>query len=122
MGLFSWFTGGSDTADKVVDGVTDGLDAMFFTDEERSRASQKVLDFKLKWIQATSGQNLARRYIAWTVTGLWSFLVIYSIFLKIISSPHFQFVFDILGDVVNPPFMIVLGFYFLTHVVRGAKN
>ena len=122
MGLFSWITGGGETADKVVDGITNGLDAMFFTDEEKSVASQKVLDFKLKWIQATSGQNLARRYISLAIVALWTFLIVLAVFLKLIGSEDSKFVFDTLRDVVNAPFMIVIGFYFAAHVVRGMKG
>jgi hypothetical protein len=119
MGLLSWITGESKAAEKAIDGVTNGLDAMFFTDEEKSVANQKVLDFKLKWAQATSGQNLARRYISLLVVALWVLLVVLTVFLKLIGSESSQFVFDMLKDVVNNPFMMIIGFYFLAHVTKG---
>ena len=53
--------------DKVLDmasGVGGFIDETFYTDQEKSEASFKLLDFKLKWLNATQGQNLARRYCA----------------------------------------------------------
>jgi hypothetical protein len=122
MGLLSWITGESKAAEKAIDGVTNGLDAMFFTDEEKSVANQKVLDFKLKWAQATSGQNLARRYISLLVVALWVLLVVLTVFLKLIGSESSDFVFNILKDIVNNPFMLIIGFYFAAHIARGLKK
>lgn len=59
----------------VVDGVTSGLDALVYTDEEkandaaadRSEARKMVVG----WMAATQGQNLARRLIALSITGVW---------------------------------------------------
>ena len=122
MGILSWITGESKSAEKAVDGVVDGLDAMFFTDEERSIASQKVLDFKLKWAQATSGQNLARRYISLAITLLWVVLVLLVVALKLLGLDSADDIFNILKEIVNNPFMLVVGFYFAAHIVRGAKG
>lgn len=67
---------GTDKALKgVVDGVASGLDALVYTDEEkatdaaadRSEARKMVV----AWMQATQGQNLARRLIALSITGVW---------------------------------------------------
>lgn len=59
----------------IVDGVTNGLDALVYTDEEkaadaaadRSEARKMVVG----WMAATQGQNLARRLIALSITGVW---------------------------------------------------
>lgn len=59
----------------VVDGVTNGLDALVYTDEEkaadaaadRSEARKMVV----AWMNATQGQNLARRLIALSITTVW---------------------------------------------------
>ncbi len=55
------------TPDKAMDaakGVGNFIDESFYTEQEKSVANQKLLDWKLKWINATQGQNLARRYCA----------------------------------------------------------
>ena len=48
MGLLSFLTGKSETAEKVVDGAISGIDAAFYTKEEKAQAHQKVLDWKPK--------------------------------------------------------------------------
>ncbi len=42
MGWLSFLTGESKTAEKVVDGAISGIDAMFFTAEEKAVANQKI--------------------------------------------------------------------------------
>lgn len=124
MGWFGWITGGTETANKVVDGVVDGVDAMFFTNEEKSVANQKILDWKLKYAQASSGQNIARRVIAIGVFGLWALLIAIAVVAKALDAKEFcTFIFEMMEANVNTPFSIVLGFYFLAHVARGfSKN
>lgn len=67
---------GTDKAlEAVVDGVSNGLDKLVYTDEEkaqdaaqdRSQARKMIVE----WMTATQGQNLARRLIALSVTGTW---------------------------------------------------
>ena len=48
MGWFSFLTGKSETAEKVVDGAISGIDAMFFTEEEKANANLKILEWKLR--------------------------------------------------------------------------
>ena len=64
----SWFSAlFSSNADKVLDmasGVGSFIDESFHTDQEKSDAKQELLNWKLKWLNATQGMNLARRWIA----------------------------------------------------------
>ncbi len=122
MSLFSWLTGGGDTANKVIETASSGLDMMFYTDEEKSIASQKILDFKLAWLKATSGQNLARRAIAFGVVGLWILLVLTACIVRIWSTDGSDFLFKVLKDIVSVPFMIIIGFYFAAHVLGKLKG
>lgn len=59
----------------VVDGVSNGLDKLVFTDEEKADAAAKdrseARQMVVGWMQATQGQNLARRLIALSITGVW---------------------------------------------------
>jgi hypothetical protein len=67
----------------IVDGVTNGLDALVYTDEEkaadaaanRAEARQMVV----RWMEATQGQNLARRLIALSITGVWLGMYVVSV-------------------------------------------
>ncbi len=119
FGAIKSLFGASKTSEKIVDGAISGLDAMFFTKEEKSRAGLKVLDFQLAYAKATSGQNLARRLIAVMITGLFCFLVLFGVGVWWINTEYSQFIFDTVKDLVLKPFMIILGFYFLTATVRS---
>uniref|UniRef100_A0A6H1ZIS7 Holin n=2 Tax=viral metagenome TaxID=1070528 RepID=A0A6H1ZIS7_9ZZZZ len=77
MGLFSFLT----TAPKVVDTGMDlakqaanGIDALFFTDEEKSNASLKAVEL---WIETqkvlrdeSSARSITRRYLAVMIMGV----------------------------------------------------
>ena len=63
-GIKSIFTTSPDKVLDMASGVGTWINDANFTEEEKSKANQKFLDFKLKWVNATQGQNLARRYCA----------------------------------------------------------
>jgi|TARA_R110000772_G_scaffold268728_1_gene398254 hypothetical protein len=113
----------------IVDGVTNGLDALVYTDEEkaadaaadRSEARKMVV----QWMAATQGQNLARRLIALSITGVWLSMYLLSVFCAMVA------VFTNADGVVtaekinqvgtiakgaamdmNPAVMLILAFYF----------
>ncbi len=90
--MFSFFGKlfGSDKAlSSVIDGVSNGLDALVYTDEEkagdaakdRSEARQMVV----QWMNATQGQNLARRLIALSITGVWLSMYLLSVLTSMIA-------------------------------------
>ena len=125
MGFFSFLSGKSKTAEKVVDGVVDGLDAMFFTEEEKSQANLKVLEFKLQYAAATQGMSIARRVITFTISAAWLFLVLLTVVVGLTlggDSAAVGFLMKIMTDVVMQPFSIIVGFYFLAHVVGNARK
>jgi len=69
----------SSSPDKIIDsvnGIGGWIDGQQFTEQEKSQASMKVLEYKLKWINATQGMNLARRYLAlmFCLTFLFTFI------------------------------------------------
>jgi len=121
MGWFSWLTGESKTAEKVVDGVSSGLDMMFYTDEEKAIAAHKVLDFKIEYAKHTQNQSVARRVIAFIVSGIWGLLNIVAVALYFISEPASDFIFKVINQNINTPFMIIVGFYFAAHIVGKLK-
>ena len=74
MSFFGRLFGTEKALEGVVEGVSKSLDALIYTDEEkakeaardRSEARRMVVD----WLAATQGQNLARRLIALSITGV----------------------------------------------------
>ncbi len=124
-GAASFLTGSSKDVSKVIDGAMKAGDALFFTEEEKSVASQKKLDWMLDYMKATAPQNVARRVIAFIIVGLWALLIItMGIAGGFARGPntYSQFIFDTLKEVVLQPFSIVVGFYFLTQLVRSARK
>jgi len=118
MGWLASLFGGGDTTNKIVDGVMKGADALFFTDEEKSVANQKILDFKLEWMKATQGQNIARRIIAIVVTFMWMAVGLAILAAQALQHTTFaKFAAQYMADVVTTPFMIIIGFYFAAHMV-----
>lgn len=67
---------GTDEAIKsTIGAVKDGLDALVYTDEEKANDSAKdrseARSMVVQWMEATQGQNLARRVISLAITGVW---------------------------------------------------
>lgn len=117
--LFAAIFGSSKNTETIVDGAVNGLDKMFFTDEEKSEASAKMAEWYLRYLAATEPQNLARRLIALVIVILWALLIILGVVAYWIDETFSLFVFDVLRDIVMNPFLTVLGFYFAAHVVRA---
>lgn len=113
----------------IVDGVTNGLDALVYTDEEkandaaadRSEARKMVVG----WMQTTQGQNLARRLIALSITGVWLSMYVLSVLCSIVAvftnssgavtADKLLKVSDIAKSAamdMNPAVMLILAFYF----------
>lgn len=125
MGLFSWITGNSGAAEKAVDGAIKGVDALFFTDEERSQAAQKVLELKIDYAKHTAFMSISRRVIVVAVCAVWTLAVLILLFLALmfgIGAPSFKAVKAVMVDVVMQPFSIIVAFYFLAHVASKAKG
>lgn len=113
----------------VVDGVSNGLDKLVYTDEEKADAAAKdraeARQMIVGWMTATQGQNLSRRLIALSITGVWLGMYLIStianmvaIFtdtegevtvekLEALSSVAKQSAMD-----MNPAVMLILAFYF----------
>ena len=67
---------GSDKAvESMVNNVSNGLDKLVYTDEEKANDAAKdrseARRMVVGWMKATSGQNLARRLIALSVVSVW---------------------------------------------------
>jgi len=106
MGVFSSLFG----SDKIINAGIDGLDAIVFTDEEKSKAKQEFLKLYEPF-------KLAQRYLAvifsipyvlaWIITFITSFFIDVTKQLELLN-----------GDVGSIVFAIV-SFYFLGGVANG---
>ena len=122
---FSWLTGNSNAANSAVDAVVDTVDKLNFTDQEKDVSNHKILDFKIRYAEATQNQSIARRVIAFGLTFLFVLFVlivaITAAFDRTDSSYSF-FIFGILKDVISEPFGYAVVFYFLPHLASKFKK
>ena len=83
MSFFGKLFGTEKALTSVVDGVSKGLDALVYTDEEKATDAAKdrseARAMVVGWMAATQGQNLARRLIALSITGAWLGLYLISV-------------------------------------------
>jgi len=128
MGLFGGFFGrllGSPKAlNETVRGVRDGVDALFYTNQEKAvDLAQERTEFRemlIKWMESTQGQNLSRRIIALSITFVWLVMFVSRMALAIVGvwaekAVKWQESADIIGDSIGQmtgAVMLILGFYF----------
>ena len=59
----------------AIDGISNSLDALVYTDEEKATAAAEertqARGMVIEWMRSTSGQSLARRLIAISITFIW---------------------------------------------------
>lgn len=107
-----------------VDAVTSGLDKLVFTDEEKAEMAAKerseARGMVVAWMEATQGQNLARRVISLAITATWlGFYILaalaHSIGIFIVSVPELKelsgFLFA-MANSMDDAVMLILAFYF----------
>lgn len=108
----------------VIDGVSSGLDKLVYTDEEKADAAARerseARQMVVGWMAATQGQNLARRLIALSITGVWLLDIILAqvagtvaIFVDESAKIEALAKFMIDGAMqMNNAVMLILAFYF----------
>jgi hypothetical protein len=113
----------------IVDGVTRGLDALVYTDEEKTKDAAadrtEARQMVVGWMAATQGQNLARRLIALSITGVWLSMYLLSVLCSmvavftdaagVVTDEKVNAVGTIAQEAatdMNPAVMLILAFYF----------
>ena len=124
--VVGFFTGGSKTSDSIIDGVKRATDMLVFTDEEKSLTNQKGMELFIKYQEATLPQNVTRRMIAIVIVTLWAFIVLLTLIIALtgilfefdVFKTAGEYLFKFLVDVVNIPFGMIIGFYFLKRMIQ----
>lgn len=129
--LFGRVFGSESSINKTIDTVSSGLDKLYYSDEEKAEDAAKgrteARQMLVKWMEATQGQNLARRLIALSVVFVWLFLYVASMIGGVIASwkddpTNWIESAKIVGDYangMNGPVMLILGFYFAAPHMGG---
>lgn len=126
MSFWSKLWGNSDVVKEGMGMIRDAGDALFYTDEEKAKdAATQVTEGRkmiVAWMQATTGQNLARRLLAVAITFTWLLMYISSMIMNVVSvwvTPEtadklvtnaltiFNF-----ADAMQGAVMLILAFYF----------
>lgn len=114
--------GGAGTANDAVKAGMRGIDALIFTDQEKSAVNEKFREWMLRYYEATQPQNIARRLIAVIVVMLWALMNVAAIITYFFDPEASKFIFQVIHEVINAPFITIIGFYFLTHSIRAIKG
>lgn len=124
MSFFGRLFGTEKALSAAVNGVKNGLDALVYTDEEKANDAAKERSegraMIVQWMQATQGQNLARRLIALSITAVWliQYLVGQALGLAAIwveDAEKLRTASQMMrdgADQMNAAVMLILAFYF----------
>ena len=110
----------------AVKGISNSLDVLVYTDEEKANDAalerQKARAMVIDWMQSTSGQALARRLIAVSITFVWLMqyifgwvMVIGAIFVEPEVADRMRQASDLTqehADGMTGAVMLILSFYF----------
>ena len=118
MNILGAIFGSKKNTETLVESGVKGLDAMFYTNEEKAGDMAKMREWFLRYLEASQPQNLARRFIAIVVVGLWALLVLCAVAAWYFDRLYAQYIFEVITDAVLTPFNIIIGFYFLAHLTR----
>ena len=125
MGFFGKLFGSDKALDSVVKSAASGIDALIYTDQEKAEAAaeqrSEARQMVVAWMQATQGQNLARRLIALCITAVWLSMYLLAALASALavwlsgSEAEFhasaKIARELAGD-MNPAVMLILAFYF----------
>lgn len=116
MSLLSSIFGNSDTANKVAEGIYNGVDKLVFTDEEKADASREGFKLWIEYQKATQPQNIARRLIALLIVSVWAVLVLVAAFVYPLSPDYSAYLLELLWKAVMPSIVVIISFYFYKRI------
>ena len=87
--FFGRLFGSAKAGEKIVDGIVQATDKIWYTEEEKADAAAKAksegYQVYMKWLESTSGSRIARRFLALIVTGIWALEHVASVFLGVLA-------------------------------------
>ena len=111
-----------DTASNVVNGAVKGIDALFFTKEEKAHFSQQTMETWLKMQTVTANENsirsITRRKLAVGFCQVFLFFLIVGGVLYLYR-PDWGLHFLGLAKQLSPSTLLILGFYFGYYAVSN---
>lgn len=127
MGIFAKMFGSENAITSIVKTAGGLIDELSYTDQERAedqtRAKEKAKEQVISWMEATKGQNIARRYLALIITFVWlsQYMAAWIIDMAVVWITDADTVMRLNETVatitaraegMNGAMMLILGFYF----------
>lgn len=125
-------------AGALINNVSSGLDKLVYTSEEKAAdhaaSVTEARQMVIKWLEATSGQNLARRLLALMITMIWLMQYVFMMVMSVVSvwvqdPSAFIQSSQIMGgyaETMKGAVMLILAFYFASpymgSIVQGALD
>ena len=122
MSFWGRLFGSDDIVEKTADGIYNGIDKIFFTDEEKADASKLGFQLWIKAQEATQGQNIARRFIALLVTVFFLLNCLIYVIALYLDNSHAGQHFDFISKVLVWPFTAIITFYFFKRYSVSEKG
>jgi hypothetical protein len=139
VSFFGKLFGTDAAADNIINRGFDLVDKSFYTKQEQGEAALKAeaeaRGLIVEWLQATTGSRLARRALAFMITGTWLFMYIAATLLSFaavwvndtLTGARLTASTTLLDgriETMTSPVMLILGFYFaapyMGDLARGA--
>lgn len=119
MSFFKQLFSAPDVVKDTVDAVREAGDKIVFTEEEKSDANQKYLDWLLKFHEASSGSNLSRRLLALMFVGVFLFIILVVVYVILLGQMDVaDKLLKLLNDTLVWPVSVIVIFYYGSGYVR----
>lgn len=123
VSLFGKMFGSDKAIDKVMSGLGKAVDSAVFTPQERAHMVAQSQELLVDWAKGTSsGQNLARRFIAMVVVLTWMGMYVVTILVKLAAvwasdqyTDRLSQSSDTINELIsglNPIVAVIITFYF----------
>lgn len=90
FGFVAKMFGSQKAGEKIIDGVVDGIDKLWYTDEEKAgdaaQAKREGMAVYMKWLESTSGSRIARRLLAVGAFSIWAVEHITAVVMRVLSN------------------------------------
>lgn len=119
----------AEAAGDVIKGAVNGIDKLFYTDEEKAENAQKAFGLWLKaqeiLIHESSVRSMTRRYLAIMIVGVFLFLILFAAILFAFGVTTAKEVFACAKAISGLTFMVAafyFGYYGIQQAVAAVKK
>lgn len=82
--------GSSDAGTQLITNAAEGIDKLFYTDEEKAEdartAKREVMGTYMAWLDSTTGSRIARRFLAVGCFSIWAMEHMTAVIMRVLSN------------------------------------